>query len=202
MALANYTDLKTTIANYLARDDLTSQIPDFIKLAEIRLRRDMRISEMLINTALTPSSGIVTLPADFLEMRSVYFNSNPLTTLEYQSPDLFSRNGFNDTSGTSVYFTIIGNELHFSPDPDSTDTVQILYYAKPAYLSDSNLTNVWTDNCMDAILYASLAEGSVYLMDNESAQRWAALYDRGLSAIRTSNDGKKYPNIQLAVTPR
>lgn len=202
MALANYTDLKSTIASYLARSDLTSIIPNFIQLAEIRLRRDMRISEMLVNTALTPSSGIVTLPTDFLEMRSVYFNSNPLTTLEYQSPDLFSRNGWNSTSGTSVYFTIIGNELHFSPDPDSTDTVQILYYAKPPYLSDTNLTNVWTDNCMDAILYASLAEGSVYLMDNESAQRWAALYDRGLSAIRTSNDGKKYPNIQLAVTAR
>lgn len=202
MALANYTDLKSTIASYLARSDLTSIIPNFIQLAEIRLRRDIRISEMLVNTALTPSSGVVTLPTDFLEMRSIYFNSNPLTTLEYQTPDLFSRNGWNSTSGTSVYFTIIGNELHFSPDPDSTDTVQMLYYAKPDYLSDSNLTNVWTDNCMDAILYASLAEGSVYLMDNESAQRWATLYDRGLSAITLSNNGKKYPNIELAVTAR
>lgn len=202
MALANYTDLKSTIASYLARSDLTSIIPNFIQLAEIRLRRDIRISEMLTNTALTPSSGVVTLPTDFLEMRSIYFNSNPLTTLEYQTPDLFSRNGWNSTSGTSVYFTIIGNELHFSPDPDSTDTVQILYYAKPAYLSDTNLTNAWTDNCMDAILYASLAEGSFYLMDNESAQRWAALYDRGISAITLSNNGKKYPNIELAVTAR
>jgi hypothetical protein len=202
MALANYTDLKSTIASYLARSDLTAIIPSFIQLAEIRLRRDMRISEMLINTALTPSSGIVTLPADFLEMRSVYFNSNPLTTLEYQSPDLFSRNGFNDTSGTSVYFTIIANTIHFSPDPDSTDTVQILYYAKPAYLSDSNLTNVWTDNCMDAILYASLGEAEPYLINDGRIATWAGLYDRAVGAIKTSNDGKKYPNIQLAVTAR
>jgi hypothetical protein len=202
MALANYTDLKSNIASYLARTDLTSTIPTFIQLAEIRLRRDIRINEMLNNATLTPVAGVVTLPTDFLEMRSIYFNLNPLTTLEYQTPDLFSRNGFNDTSGTSVYFTIIANTIQFSPDPDSTDTVQMLYYAKPEYLSDTNLTNVWTDNCMDAILYASLAEASLYLMDNESAQRWATLYDRGLSAIKTSNEGKKYPNIELAVTAR
>ena len=54
MALANYTDLKSTIASYLARSDLTAIIPNFIQLAEIRLRRDIRISEMLTNTALTP----------------------------------------------------------------------------------------------------------------------------------------------------
>jgi len=202
MSLSNYTDLQSTIASYLARTDLTSTIPVFIQLAENRLRRDIRISEMLTNTALTPSSGVVTLPSDFLEMRSIYFNSNPLTTLEYQSPDLFSRNGWNDTSGTSVYFSIIGNSIYFSPDPDSTDTVQMLYYAKPPYLSGSNLTNVWTNTCIDALLYASLAEASVYLMDNESAQRWATLYDRGLGAILKSNDGKKYPNIELAVTAR
>jgi len=202
MALANYTDLKSTIASYLARTDLTSMIPNFIQLAEIRLRRDIRMSEMLVNTALTPSSGVVTLPADFLEMRSIYFNSNPLTTLEYQSPDLFSRNGWNSTSGTSVYFTIIANTIHFSPDPDSTDTVQMLYYAKPAYLSDTNLTNVWTDNCMDAILYASLGEAEPYLLNDARIATWAALYDRSIGAITKSNDGKKYPNIELAVTAR
>jgi hypothetical protein len=202
MALANYTDLKTTIASYLARSDLTAMIPDFIQLAEIRLRRDIRINEMLINSALTPSSGIVTLPADFLEMRSIYFNSNPFTTLEYQSPDLFSRNGFNSQSGTSVYFTIIGNYIHFSPDPDSTDTVQMLYYAKPAYLSVSNLTNIWTDNTIDALLYASLGESEPYLMNDARIQTWAALYDRAIGAIAKSNDGKKYPNIEIAVTAR
>ena len=47
MALATYSDLKTTIANYLARSDLTSQIPDFITLAENRLRRELRIRQML-----------------------------------------------------------------------------------------------------------------------------------------------------------
>ncbi len=47
MAISTYSDLKTTVANYLARSDLTSQIPDFITFAENRLRRDLRIRQML-----------------------------------------------------------------------------------------------------------------------------------------------------------
>ena len=41
MAITNYTDLQTSIANFLARSDLTAQIPDFIKLAEVRLSREL-----------------------------------------------------------------------------------------------------------------------------------------------------------------
>ena len=41
MALATYSDLKTSIANFLARDDLTSNIDDFIDLTEARLSREL-----------------------------------------------------------------------------------------------------------------------------------------------------------------
>ena len=34
MGLANFSELKTSIANFLARDDLTTQIPDFISLGK------------------------------------------------------------------------------------------------------------------------------------------------------------------------
>ena len=47
MSLTNYSDLKTSVANYLARTDLTDQIPDFIRLAEYRMRREVRIRQML-----------------------------------------------------------------------------------------------------------------------------------------------------------
>ena len=47
MSFTSYSDLQTAIAGYLARTDLTTQIPDFIRLAETRLRRDLRIRQML-----------------------------------------------------------------------------------------------------------------------------------------------------------
>ncbi len=43
----DYTTLQATIASYLARSDLTATIPEFIRLAEDRLSRDLRIRQML-----------------------------------------------------------------------------------------------------------------------------------------------------------
>ena len=37
MAIGTYAELKTAIANFLARDDLTDRIPEFISLAEARM---------------------------------------------------------------------------------------------------------------------------------------------------------------------
>ena len=48
MALTDYSSLKTSVASYLARSDLTTQIPDFIRLAEERLARDLRTRKMLV----------------------------------------------------------------------------------------------------------------------------------------------------------
>ena len=42
-----YATLQATIASYLARTDLTVQIPEFIRLAENRLVRDLRIRQMI-----------------------------------------------------------------------------------------------------------------------------------------------------------
>jgi len=42
MALANYTELKATIADFLDRTDLTTVIPAFIELAEAQMNRDIR----------------------------------------------------------------------------------------------------------------------------------------------------------------
>ena len=46
MALDTYANLKTEIANYLNRTDLTSYLDTFIDLAEARHARDLRVREM------------------------------------------------------------------------------------------------------------------------------------------------------------
>jgi hypothetical protein len=43
MALDTYSNLKTTIANYLNRSDLTAYLGDFITLTEARLNRELRV---------------------------------------------------------------------------------------------------------------------------------------------------------------
>ena len=41
MSISTYSELKTAVANFLARSDLTTQIPDFSSLAEARMSREL-----------------------------------------------------------------------------------------------------------------------------------------------------------------
>jgi hypothetical protein len=46
MAIGQFSELKTAIANYLSRTDLTSRIPEFVSLAEDRIGLDLRVRAM------------------------------------------------------------------------------------------------------------------------------------------------------------
>ena len=88
MSLSTYSDLQTSIANYLARSDLTSQIPDFITFAENRLRRELRIRQMLksVTTATVSGDNTIEIPSDFLQARDFVVMTNPIQPLSYSSP--------------------------------------------------------------------------------------------------------------------
>jgi hypothetical protein len=88
MALTTFSQLKTSIANYLNRSDLTGVIPDFITLAESKLNRNLRLRKMQTTTTLTCVSGTATidLPTDFLEVVQLYVDGNPNVVLDYVNP--------------------------------------------------------------------------------------------------------------------
>ena len=204
MALNTYSNFVTVVENYLARTDLSSQIPDFIQMAQIRMSRDLRTEKMLkVATATsTAGDGTIALPSDMLEVREIHVQGNPVIRVEYQSPDLFFKNGQTTLSGMPYYFTMLGSEFQFAPIFDSTMTVQILYYGQPTFISTSTASNLYLANYPDALLYATLAEAEPYLMIDGRIQTWSALYDRAIANIKTSDLGQTYPYTSLSVTPR
>ena len=164
MSYTNYTDLQASVAGYLGRSDLTTQIPDFIRFAEIRLGRELRTRQML-NSATAPTvanDARTALPTDFLEIRDLFVQGTPRRPLSYMSPSAFSREAKADTFGLPVFYTLLASEFQFAPKPDAVYTLEILYYAKPTFLSTSNASNVFLANYPDALLYASLIEAEPY----------------------------------------
>lgn len=202
MSITNYTDLKATIASYLARSDLTTQIPDFIQLAETRLRRELRIRQMLkvVTTTTVAGDSTVELPSDYLQMRDMHINSNPVQTLSYQSPSNFYRNTNSAISGVPVAYTVLAQEFQFAPIPDGNYTLQMIYYATPPYLTTSNTSNVFLANCPDLLLYGALGEAEPYLMNDQRLATWASMYDRGLSALTVSDDQGEYGGSPISIS--
>jgi len=206
MAYTSYSDLQTSVANYLGRSDLTSIIPDFISFAELRLSRDLRTRQML-NSAYASTVGgdpKISLPSDFLQIRDLYLQGNPRAPLTYMSPSSFTRNARADDSGKPVFYTILASEILLAPIPDTAYTMEILYYTRPPVLSSTNISNAFLANYPDALLYASLMEAEPYLINDARTATWANLYDRAIGNISDADQGSEYAGvpIQMTITSR
>ena len=206
MAITNYSGLKTSVANYLGRSDLTAQIPDFITLAEYRLQRNLRIRQMLKTASASTTGGdnTVGLPSDFLELRDIYIDSSPRFVLNYLSPSAFSRDARAAESGRPNFYSLRANEFELAPIPDGTYTLVMLYYAKPEILSDSNASNVFLANAPDALLYGALLEAEPYLMNDNRIAIWSNFYNSALEALNVSDESSEYSGVplQMSVTSR
>jgi hypothetical protein len=202
MSIATYSELKTAVANYLARTDLTDQIPDFIRFAELRLRRELRIRQMLksVTTSTTGGDSTVELPSDFLEIRDFSVSTNPIQPLTYSSPAIFSRNTRSTESGKPLDYTILASEFQLAPVPDGTYTLKLLYFAAPTFLGDTNSSNVFLANSPDALLYASLIEAEPYIMNDARINTWGTMYDRAISTLTKSDESSQYSGVPLSMT--
>jgi hypothetical protein len=203
MGLANYTELKASVADYLNRNDLTSRIPDFITLAEGRLNRDIRARVNYVRSETTTTGGqaFYNLPSDLIELRNVtYDTASNSYALAYMSPESASREYGSHSNGSPKAYSNLGKNIKVCPTPDGTYTLGINYYQKLTPLSDSNLTNNILAEFPNLYLYGSCLEGAVYLDDNEQVQRFAQLYSSGLTDVKTAEDAARYSGTVLTMT--
>ena len=201
MSFTTYSDLQTSIASYLARSDLTSQIPDFITFAENRLRRELRIRQMLksVTTSTVSADATVQLPSDFLEIRDFVVMTNPIQPLSYSSPSSLSNDPRTSQVGVPKSYTILASEFQLTPIPDAIYTLKMLYYSAPSYLSATNTTNIFLTTAPDALLYASLIEAEPYLMNDARINTWGTMYDRAISSLTKSDEEGQYSGVPLAM---
>jgi len=200
-AFTSYENLKTNIASYLARTDLTEQIPMFISLAEKRLNRDLRLRQTLQQSTYTMSSGFkVPTPADFLEMQDLHLDANPVIPLTFQTVSQFyRRNGGSNAQGQPINYTLVADNFVLAPQPTGATTVNMTYYKIPSPMSDTVPSNEYLEVCPDLLLYASLAESAPFLMDDPRLATWNGMYQTGLASITKSDEQSTFPAQPLAV---
>lgn len=199
MAIATYTDLKTSIASWLNRDDLTSVIPDFISLAEAGINRDLRHYKMIERADATLDSRYVQMPADWMETVRFSITSGDTYRLELVSRDdmLEYREKTADTSGRPRFYANIGDTIEVFPTPDADYTMQLQYYAKTPALSDSNASNWLLLDAPDVYLYGTLIQSAPYLQDDARTQTWAALYAAALQSLQKASDDTRFAGSGL-----
>jgi hypothetical protein len=185
MALDSYANLKTAIADFLDRDDLTSQVDDFIDLAEARHKREILVREMLARSQASTVGRFLALPTRFEKMKTIRLLTTPVTVLT--ELNLHEMNWEREeTTGKPTFFTV-HEEIEFDKTPDDTYTAEIIYYASFLPLSDTNTSNGLLVRAPDAYLYAALSASAPFLTSDERLQTWEQLYGTARDGLLLSD---------------
>lgn len=178
MALANFTDLKAAIADHIHRTDLTTQIPDFISLAEGRINRRIQARLQEKETALTLTAGTrdMALPADYYEGLNLWMTTYPpRDEMVFKSPEQIVY-GTDASTGVPTAWTIDGSNITLDSIGDIDYTFDFRYRCK-FVLSDAEPTNWLLTNYPDLYLYASLFQAAVYTHNGDKAIMYKQMYD-------------------------
>ena len=201
MAISNYSELNTAVANWLDRDDLTDRIPEFIALAEARFNRLLRIRAMETKqTASTVASQrTLALPTNFIQMRNLQINTTPVTPMQYVTPEIYDRLYGSTAEGTPEMYTILADEIQLGPIPESVQTIEMLFYKKFDALTSSNPTNWIITNAPDVYLYGCLLEAEPFIMNDQRVALWAAAFDRAITDIQSQDERDRHSGSALRV---
>lgn len=205
MALSNYTELKTAIADTLNRDDLTAVIPTFVKLAEAQINRDVRHWQMetCADGMQTGGEKFGAVPADWLEtIRLTYRGTRPTVLTQVSLADIAAmRQSNNDTAGTPLYYCHFSGQFEYFPTPSADSSFELLYFAKTPSL-ETNATNWLLNDAPDVYLYGSLIHSAPYLQDDNRIAVWAQMYSAAVARLNESSQSARYSGSGLRMKIR
>ena len=203
MALSTYTGLKASLANWLNRSDLTTEIgDDFIKLTEADFNSKLRVRSMITQVSITVDGETVALPTDFLQIRDFYILSGSTKCpLRYVTPSQMDQMQGTSNTGLPSTYTILGDTIRFSPKPDATYTAKMNYFKKFAALSSSVATNYILTSHPAIYLYGSLFHAANFLggINPQQVQIWQQMFGTAMERLELNNREDEYNGSPLQV---
>ena len=203
MSITTYSELKSNIADWLLRDDLTSVIPTFISLAESQMNRDIRDHRMVKRATANIDSEYFVKPTDWLETIRFQINTTPIATLLFVTPDQAAEEKVNfSSSGKPKFFTNVGTQIEVIPTPDATYEAELAYYSKIPSLSDVTTSNWLLSSNPDIYLYGALLQAAPYLNDDGRMNVWGSLYRQGVESLKVQDERARVGSSSLRMRPR
>lgn len=193
MPLSTYNELKAEIALWLDREDLTTQIPTFIRLFEAQAERKLRVRQMLVSNeqGTLPDSGAIVLQDNFLTLHNLSIldqNGNPLPITYAAKHQVDQRRTDLVTAGTPRIYTLNKSAIEVAPKPDTTYTYEISYWERLPKLSATVSSNWLLLDHPDLYLYGSLMQAEPYLKHDERISVWGTALNALLEDITLADE--------------
>lgn len=200
----DYTSLKSNIADWLNRDDLTAVIPTFIELAHAELNLIVKHWRREARSTATIDSRFLALPLDWQNSIRFELTTAPLVHLKLSTSNQIAskREEFGTAGGQPTDYALTGGTFEFWPTPDKEYPAELLYRAKIPALSDGSLTNWLIDLMPACYLYGSLLQSAPYLKDDPRIQVWQTLYDQAVGTVNTEGEAATLSGTGLRIKPK
>lgn len=190
-AIPDLDTLKSTVSDWLDRDDLDTKIPTFILMAEAQFNRELRTPEMEKTTTGQVSGEDTPLPDDYSAMRAIYEEGSPDRPLKGIAPSAIRRD-FDGTTGTPVAYALISGGIRLVPPPSSSLLVTMDYWARIDALSTANPSNWLLEKHPDAYLFGTLFYAEAHLDNATRAGQWKSLLDETIGRINRAASNDRY----------
>jgi len=165
--VTTYSQLKADLIEFSARSDVSALTATFIRLAEPRVYRKLRILEMETDVTLTITSAnsyAEALPTGFQGFKSLYVSGATNPRMAYLPPNTFHLldnlppNTFSELRSGETPYTIESNKLKVDQATGATGDVVVnaVYWKRFLPLSDSTTSNASLANHYDLFLAAGL----------------------------------------------
>ena len=195
MAITSYASLASAVATYLdvSYSDISSVVSDVVTNAEKRIFREVRNADMEAAFSGTIASGVLAVPADFIDMKFAYVDTNPVLQMQMRPAAwMYERYPTRSASGVPRFMAREATNFIFGPFPDSDYTIKGIYFKRLDPVQTS--TNALLTANPDLYLYASLAETESVLGPNRDKRipLWEARYTRVKELIHGEYERGQY----------
>jgi hypothetical protein len=218
MAGFTYSELKTTIQNYVDSSETTfvNTLNTIIEQGEERILKGVWLDNFKKNVTGTATSGTpyLGMPTDFLAPFSLsVIDSNTYYFLNLKQVS-FMRSYKPTTTGSvtgrpKYYAEFDSDSFIIAPTPDSNYTFELHYFYRPASLTaagDSGSTWLST-NAPIALLYACLTEAAIFLkMDPAEIATYDQRFENALARLKNTAEGAgtqsqyRYDQVRIPTT--
>lgn len=169
-----YTELLADVASWLNRTDLTTAIPGFVRLAEEKLNRILRVRSMELALAETAiADNRITLASDVLDVKTLWVPNYESTPLKARSFESVLANGL---TGIPTMYAHQGSDLYF----DGGGSVKGVLYQKIPALETAS-TNWLSAKAPSVYLFGSLMAAAAFMHDDPDT--WQTMFDQALADL-------------------
>ena len=209
----NYITLVSAVIAASENDgpEFVGALPDMVQRAQDRMMNDLDDQGLVAYSSVAVSAGTaeVSVPSggEIIKTFAIENTDGAKTQLKIRPYEyLIDYWPVSASTGTPRYYGFKTNtQIRVAPTPSATIDSEIGFIAEISAITSDNPTNYFTDNCENALFFATMVEASMFMKSFNTVQYFQQEYtteiDRLRNRARRSRQDDMQPNTSPAGGP-